>query len=102
MSHWRQRRTLYGRGWENSIACSTTRKGSLSANYKMNADANTRDYDVNQKTMQALDTLAEECGAFEVTMKKVAREHEEGDVLSAMATDLAEELDRAHKEQERL
>ena len=41
------------------------RKGSLSATYKMGAEANDRAYDMNQKTIQALDTLAEEYGAFE-------------------------------------
>ena len=73
------------------------RKGSLSATQKKNAEANTRAYDLNQKTMQALDTLAEENEAFEVTMIKVAFEHEEGDVLYAMASEVAEELDRAQK-----
>ena len=47
------------------------RKGSLSATKKKNSEANTRAYDFNQKTMQALDTLAEEYEAFEVTMMKV-------------------------------
>ena len=50
------------------------RNGSLSATYKKNAEANTRAYDLNQKTMQALGTLAEEYEAFEVTIKKVAFE----------------------------
>ena len=33
------------------------RKGSLSSTYKKNTGANTKAYDLNQKTMQALDTL---------------------------------------------
>ena len=41
------------------------RKGTLGATYKMNSEANDRAYDMNQKTMQALDTLAEENGTFE-------------------------------------
>ena len=53
------------------------RKGSLSATKKKNAGANDS-CDMNQKTIQALDTLAEEYGVFEATMKKVAFEHEEG------------------------
>ena len=57
---------------------------------------------MNQKTIQALDTLAEEYGVFEVTMKKVTFEHEEGDVLYAVASEVAEELDRAQKDQDRL
>ena len=40
---------------------------------------------MNQKTIQALDTLAEEYGTFEATTKKVVFENEEGDVLYAMA-----------------
>ena len=46
------------------------RKGCLSATCKKNAEANDRPYDMNQKTIQALDTLAEEYSTFEVTMKK--------------------------------
>ena len=52
--------------------------------------------------MQASDTLAEEYEAFEVTMKKVAFEHEEGDMLYAVASEVAGELDRAQKDQDRL
>ena len=33
------------------------RKGSLSSTYKKNTEANTKDYDLNQKTMQAVDVL---------------------------------------------
>ena len=39
---------------------------------------------MNQKTIQALATLAEEHGTFEATMNKVTFEHEEGDVLYAV------------------
>ena len=78
------------------------RKGSLSANYRKNAEANDRAYDMNQKTLQALDILAKEYGSFEATMKKVTFEHEEGDVLYAMASEVADELDRAQKDQDRL
>ena len=35
------------------------REGSLSATYKKNAEANTKAYDLNKKTIQDLDTLAE-------------------------------------------
>ena len=45
--------------------------------------------------------MAEEYEAFEVTMKKVAFEHEEGDALCAIASEAAE-LDRAQKDQNRL
>ena len=47
------------------------RKGSLSATDKENAEANDRAHDMNQKTIQALDTLAEEYSTFEATRKKV-------------------------------
>ena len=35
-----------------------SRKGSLCATYKKNAEANDKAYDLNQKTAQALDALA--------------------------------------------
>ena len=94
------KKDTYGRGWENSIACRTTERVALALLIKRTPGVN-RAYDLNQRKMQALDTLAEEYEAFEVTMKKVACEHEEGDVLFAMAAEV-EELDRAHEEQERL
>ena len=56
---------------------------------------------MNQKTIQALDALAEESGSFEAIMKKVTGVHEEGDVLYALASE-TDELDRAQKEQDRL
>ena len=58
---------------------------------------------MNQKTIQALDALAEKHTAFEASMKKVTSEHdEEGDVLYAVATELTDELERAQKDQDRL
>ena len=36
------------------------RKGSLSSTFVKNAEARTKAYDLNQKTMQTLDTLAED------------------------------------------
>ena len=44
-------------------------KGRQGATYKKNAEANTRAYDLNQNTMQALDTLSDEHEIFEQTMK---------------------------------
>ena len=78
------------------------RKGSPSATYKKNAKANTKACDLNQNTMQALDTLAEEYEIFEETVKKVTLETEEGDKLFAVAYEVGEELDRAQKDQDRL
>ena len=69
------------------------RIGSLSAIDKKNAEANDRAFDMNQKTTQALDTLAEEYGTFEASVKKVTFEHAEGDVLHAVASEVADELD---------
>ena len=60
------------------------RKGSLSATYKENAEANTRAYD------------------FEETMKKVTLDIEEGHMLYAVAYEVAEELDRPQKDQDSL
>ena len=54
------------------------RKGSLSATYKKTAEANDRAYDMNQRTIRALDDLAEEYTSVEVSMKKVTSEHEGG------------------------
>ena len=78
------------------------RKGGLSATYKKNTETNTSAYDLNQKTMQALDTLAEEYEIFEETMRKVTFETEEGDMLCAVASEVGEELDRVLKDQDRL
>ena len=69
---------------------------------KRNIQANTRAYDLNQKTMQALDTLAEEYEVFEETMKKVTLENEEDGMLYAAASEVEDELDRALKDQDRL
>ena len=79
-----------------------TEKGSLSATYQKNAEANDGAYDMNQNTIQALDSLAEEYGVSEVTMKKVMFEHEEGDVLYAVASEVTDELERAQKDPDRL
>ena len=46
-----------------------SRKGSLSAAYKKNAEANDKAYDLNQKTIQALDSLAADYIAVEATME---------------------------------
>ena len=78
------------------------RKGGLSATYKKHTGANTRSYDLKQKTMQALDTLVEEYEIFEETMRKVTCETEEGDMLCAVASEVGEELERVLKDQNRL
>ena len=56
------------------------RKGRLSSTNKKNTEVNTKVHDLNQKTMQALDVLAEEYEIFEETMEKVTHETEDGDM----------------------
>ena len=66
--------------YEKCCASSTIER-EVSAQHKKNADANNRAHDMNQKKNNtSLDTLAEEYEAFEVTMKKVAFDHEGWDV----------------------
>ena len=79
-----------------------SRKGSLSATYKKNAEANDKAFDLNQKTIQALDALAEDYVAFEATMASVTSEHEAGDAIHAMAAETSGELERVQKDQGRL
>ena len=62
-----------------------SRKGSLSATHKKNAEANDKAYDLNQKTIQALDALAADYIAFEATMANVISEHEAGDAIHTAA-----------------
>ena len=62
------------------------RKGSLSATYKKNADANDKAHDPNQKSIQALDALAKEYVDFEATMANVTSEHEAGDEKTRPST----------------
>ena len=78
------------------------RTGGLSATYRKTVKANDRAYDMNQRTIQAFDALAEEYTSFEASMKKVTSEHEEVDVLSATVTEATDELGRAQKDQDRL
>ena len=79
-----------------------SRKGSLNATYRKNTDANDKAYDLNQKSIQALDALAKEYVDFEATMANVTSEQEAGDVLHAATLEVAEELERAQKDQGRL
>ena len=76
-----------------------SRKGSLHATYRKNTEANDKAYDLNQKSLQALDALAKEYVDFEVTMANVTSEHEAGDVLHATTLEVAKELERAQKDQ---
>ena len=51
----------------------SSRKGSLNATYTKNTEANTKVYDVNQMTMQALDRLAGVYATFEDTWANVKK-----------------------------
>ena len=77
-------------------------KGSLNATYRKNAEANDKAYDLNQKSVQALDALAKECVDFEVTMATVTHEQEARDTLRVATMEVAEELERTLKQQSRL
>ena len=66
-----------------------SRKGSLSATYKKNAEAYDKAYDLNQKTIQVLDALAADHIAFEATMANVTSEHEAGDAIHTAAAETA-------------
>ena len=59
-----------------------------SSTCKKSTEANTKVYDLNQKTMQVMDVLAEEYEILEETVKQVTHE--------------TEELDKAQKDQDRL
>ena len=78
-----------------------SRKGSLNATYRKNTDANDKAYDLNQKSFQALYALAKEYVDFEATMANVTSEHVAGDVLHPATLEVAEELERAQKDQVR-
>ena len=67
-----------------------------------NAEANDKAYDLNQKTIQALDALASDCIAFEATTANVTSEHEAGDAIHTAAAGTAGELERIQKDQGRL
>ena len=90
--------TIRSKVWEQQRLLNN-QNGRLSITYKKNAEANTRAYDHNHKTMQALDTSAEEYEIFEEIMKKVTLETDEGDMLYAVASEVGEELE---KDQDRL
>ena len=76
----------------NSIDCSTVAKGASTPLTEKNADANDKAYDLNQKSIQALDALAKGC----------VDEQEARDTLRVATLEVAEELERTLKEQGRL
>ena len=78
-----------------------SRKGSLNATYRKNRDADDKACDLNQKSIQALDALAKEYIDFDA-MANVTSEQEGGNVLHTATLEVAEELERAQKDQGRL
>ena len=79
-----------------------SRKGSFNATYRKNTDANDKAYDLNQKSIQALDALTKEHVDFEATVANVTSEHEAGYVLHAATLEVTEELERTPTDQGRL
>ena len=73
----------------------------MSATYKKNTEANTKVYDLNQKTMQALDRLADVYETFEDTWAFVEKETAEDDSLLAEADGAMDQLVAAQQHQAR-
>ena len=78
------------------------RKGSLSSPYKKNSEANNKVYDLNQRTVAALDRLAEVYETFEDTWDIVVKESAAGDMLFASEEDAADKLDAAQQQDDAL
>ena len=74
----------------------------MSAAYKKNTEANTKVYDLNQKTMLALDRLACVYATVEEAWANLENEkNSEGDILYAEACGAMDELARAQQHQAR-
>ena len=74
---------------------------SLSATYKKNSEANTKVFDLNQKTMQALDCLAGVYATCEEALGNSENENSAGDMLCADACGAMDELAKAQVHQAR-
>ena len=79
-----------------------SRKGRLSATYEENSEANTKVYDINQKTMQAFGTLAVVYATFEEARANLEIENSEGDPLYADERVATNEFATAQRPQARL
>ena len=62
----------------------------MSSTYEKNSEANNKVYDLNRRTVGALDRLAE---VYEDTWDIVVKESAEGDVLFPSEEDAADKLD---------
>ena len=76
------------------------RKGSLSSTYKKNSEANNKVYDLNQRTVAAMDHLAEVYETFEDTWDIVVQESAAGDMFFASEEDVADKLGAAQRQQD--
>ena len=73
----------------------SNKKGSLSATFEKNSEANNKVYDLNENTMWALDRLEATYLSFEGTWAKMEHEIAEGDVLFAASQEVLDELAKA-------
>ena len=79
----------------------SSRKGSLSATYNKNTEANTKVFDLNQKTIQALDRLAGVYATFEDAWANLGSENSEVDTFMPKRTGAMDELAKAQPHQAR-
>ena len=74
-----------------------SRNGRLSCTSKKNKGANNKVQSLNQRTVAALDRLAEVYETFEDTWDIVVKESAAGDMLFASEEDAADKLDAAQQ-----
>ena len=80
----------------------SNKKCRLSWTNKKNNEANAKVHDLNQKTMQALNTVAVVYAAFEQAGANLEVENSEADMLHADVRAAMEEFDDAQQNQERM
>ena len=78
-----------------SVGVLDSKKSSLSPTYKKNSEVNNKVCDLNQRTVAALDRLAEVYETFEDTWDIVEKESAEGDLLCASEEDAVDKLEAA-------
>ena len=76
----------------------SNKKGSPSQTFENNTETNAKVYDLNQKTMQALDALAAVYAVFEKAGENLNVENSTGDVLFA---DVLAAMDEQNQERTR-
>ena len=75
-------------------------KSERQVEYKKNSGANNKVYDLKQRTVAALDHLAEVYETFEDTWGIVVQESAAGDMFFAAEEDAADKLDAAERQQD--